>query len=197
LDAIGLTLDISNAVISIDLGRKGFAIIGKEREGRINYEDGISAALTAFVQAQATADPYIIILAEYTFITQEFALCNKSDKDAINSLIKAISSFDDAFLALQAVEETGYKTAEKTYPHDKKYRFMGYPKDSYHLACESHQTRLRNILRAPGIDPIEKALLKQRLANMSTAQKGYLEKQKKALSLESAQEIDALKKQML
>jgi len=184
LDTIGLTLDISDAVISIDLGRKGFAIIGKEREGRINYEKGIVLALTAFKEAQISADPQIIIIAEYTFITQEFTLCDKSDKDTINSLTKAIQNFDDAFLALQAVDEVGYKTAEKTYPHDKKYRFKGYPKDSYHLACESHQTRLRNILRAPGIDPIEKALLKQRLANMSTAQTGYMLKQKKALSNE-------------
>jgi hypothetical protein len=39
----------------------------------------------------------------------------------------------------------------------------------------------RSILRAPGIDPIEKALLKQRLANLPTAQNAYIEKQKKAL----------------
>jgi hypothetical protein len=30
-----------------------------------------------------------------------------------------------------------------------------------------------------GINPIEKALLKQRLANLPTAQGGYIEKQKK------------------
>jgi hypothetical protein len=33
------------------------------------------------------------MLAEYDFITQEFQLCDKSDKDSINSLIKAIQSF--------------------------------------------------------------------------------------------------------
>jgi len=32
---------IYNATIRIDLGRKGFAIIGKEREGRLSYEYGI------------------------------------------------------------------------------------------------------------------------------------------------------------
>jgi hypothetical protein len=38
------------------------------------------------------------------------------------------------------------------------------------------------MLRTPGIDSIEKALLKQRLANLSAAQNGYIEKQKKALA---------------
>jgi hypothetical protein len=37
------------------------------------------------------------------------------------------------------------------------------------------------MLRTPGVDPIEKTLLKQRLANLPTAQNGYMEKQKKVL----------------
>ena len=55
-------------------------------------------------------------------------------------------------------------------------------KESFHVACGSHKTRIQNILRAPGIDPIEKSLLKQRLINLPTAQNGYIEKQKKALA---------------
>jgi hypothetical protein len=38
--------------------------------------------------------------------------------------------------------------------------------------------------RTPGLDPIEKALLKQRFANLSAGQGGYVEKQKKALAKE-------------
>ena len=49
------------------------------------------------------------------------------------------------------------------------------------MLCIAHRTRLQNILRTPGIDPIEKALLKQRFANLSTGQNGYAEKQKKVL----------------
>jgi len=182
LDLTGLTLDVSDAVINIDSGRKGFATRGKAEEGRLSYERGISAALLLFRQAQLTADPQTLILAEYAFLTQEFEFCEKSDKDSINSLKKAIQFFDDAFFALQAVKDPNYKIADKTHPHDKKYRFKGYPKDSFHIACIGHKTRLQNILKAPGIDPIEKALLKQRLANMSTAKMAYAEKQKKALS---------------
>ena len=180
---IGLVNSIYEAATNIDSGRKGFATRGKAEEGRISYELGITNAMTAFKEAQATADPQTIILAEYTFLTQELQFCEKSDKDSFNSLTQAIQYFDDAFLALTVVEDSAlYQAVEKTIPHNKKYRVSGYPKDSFHIACESHKTRIKNMLRTPGIDPIEKLLLKQRLANLPTAQGGYIEKQKKALA---------------
>jgi hypothetical protein len=182
LDLIGLVDTITTATAGIDYGRKGFATRGKEQEGRISYEKGIALAMTAFQEAQSSVDSQTIILAEYTFLSQELQLCDKSDTDSINSLTRAIADFDDAFYALEVVEnKTAYKYAEKTYLHYKKYRVNGYPKDAFHLACNSHRTRIKNILRAPGIDPIEKALLKQRLANLTTAQNSYIEKQKKTL----------------
>jgi hypothetical protein len=168
----------------IDAGRKGFATRGKEQEGRISYEDGIAETMSAFQQAQTSADPQALILAEYTFITQEFQLCDKADKDTHDSLTKAIGSFDDAFLALKAVEGLHYEAVEQATPHNGKYRVSGFPKDSFHIACSSHKTRLQNVLRSPGIDPIEKSLLKQRLDNLSTAQNEYVEKQRKALANE-------------
>jgi hypothetical protein len=182
LDLIGLVINISNATFSIYTGRKGFATRGKEQEGRISYEDGIFKAMGAFQEAQKSLDPQALILAEYTFLTQEFELCEKSDKDSINSLTKAIKSFDDAFLALQAVDDPRYEIMDKGFPHDKNYRVSGFPKDAFHIAFISHKTRLKNNLRTPGIDPIEKDLLKQRIVNLSAAQSGYLEKQKKALA---------------
>jgi hypothetical protein len=36
----------------------------------------------------------------------------------------------------------------------------------------------------PGLDPIEKSLLKQRFTNLSAAQAGYIEKQKQTLTNE-------------
>ena len=182
MDRAGLLYNIITATASIDYGRKGFATRGKAEEGRISYEEGIARAMTIFKEAQATADPQIMILAEYTFLSQELQFCEKTDTDSLSSLSQAIQSFDDAFLALQAVGEPGYKTAEKTYPHNAKYRVGGFPKDSFHIACIAHRTRLQNILRAPGIDQIEKDLLKQRFANLPAAQDGYSEKQKKAFA---------------
>ena len=178
---IGLVNNIYEAAIKIDLGRKGFAIRGKEQEGRISYEEGIDLAMSAFKEAQSTIDPHTVLLAEYTFITQELELCAKTDKHTLTSLTKAVQSFDDAFLALQAVDKPGYKTADETYPHIGKYRANGFPKDAYHVAFISHRTRIQNILRTPGVDPIEKDLLEQRLSNLSTAQSGYIEKQRKVM----------------
>jgi len=182
LDLITLASNIADAATQIDAGRKGFATRGKEQEGRINYEEGIALALSSFQEAQATADPQTIILAEYTFLTQELEFCEKTDKDSLSSLTKAIRFFDDAFLALETVEGLHYEIVDKAIPHDTKYRIKGFPMDAYHIACHSHKTRLKNVLRSPGIDTIEKALLKQRLVNLSAGQDGYVEKQRKALA---------------
>jgi len=178
----GLINNIYIAAAHIDFGRKGFATRGKAEEGRISYEKGIALAMSAFQEAQTTADPQTIILAEYTFITQELEFCERTDKDSLTSLTKAIQSFDDAFLALKSVEKPDYKIADNIFPHNGKYRTNGFPKDAFHIACISHKTRLQNVLRSPGIDSIEKSLLKQRLVNLSAGQGGYIEMQRKVLN---------------
>ena len=132
MDLIGLASSISIAAFNIDFGRKGFAIRGKAEEGRISFETGIIEALAAFKEAQISANPKTIILAEYTFLTQELEFCHENDKHSISSLTLAIQSFDDAFLALQAVEDPRYKIAEQTYPHHKDYRIKGFPLDAFH-----------------------------------------------------------------
>ena len=135
MELSGYISNILEATTSIDSGRKGFATKGKAEEGRVLYENGIAQALSTFKEAQTSADPLIIILAEYTFISQELQLTDKTDKHTINSLIQAGQSFDDAFLALQIVEEkTFYHIADKTHPHHKDYRVGGFPKDSFHVA---------------------------------------------------------------
>jgi hypothetical protein len=168
---------------NIDNGRKGFAVPGKERQGRISYEDGIARALAAFQEAQRIADPQTIILAEVYFLTQELQFCAKDDTDTRNSLTYALQAFRDALRSLEVVEDaTRYKSAEMTYPTDPKKRVQGFPADALHQACASHNTRLRNILRSPGIEMLEKAMLKQRAINMKAAQGAYVEKQRRALS---------------
>ena len=54
MELAGLINRITNATTGIDYGRKGFAIRGKAEEGRISYETGISEAMSAFKEAQAT-----------------------------------------------------------------------------------------------------------------------------------------------
>ena len=182
MDITGLAYNIYEATINIELGRKGFATRGKAEEGRISYVKGIEKALFTFIDAQSSADPQTIMFIEYTFLSQEIQFCIETDKDTFNSLTQAIQSFDDAFLALKTVDDKIlYQGAETTYPHNKKFRINGFPKDAFHFALNSHKTRLQNIIRSPGIDPIEKTLLKQRLANLSAAQKSYIVKQRKTL----------------
>ena len=182
MDLISLTNSIAEAVVNIDAGRKSWAIKGKAEEGRISYETGIAMASFAFEEAQVSADPLTIILAEYTFVSQEIQFYDDAEKTTLSSLTNAKERFDDAFLALQIVENSAlYKGAEKTYPHYKDYRTCGFPRDAFHFACNSHKTRLQNIERSPGIDRLEKVLLNLRIANLAAAQSGYIEKQRKAL----------------
>jgi len=134
LDLIGLVDSINEAVLIIDFGRKGFAIAGEERAGRISYEKGIAAALNVFKDTQVAADPQTIILAEHAFLSQELYLCNKGDKEALNSLTNAIQSLEDAFRALKVVEKSqSYQEAEKTYPRNGRFRVNGFPKDAFHI----------------------------------------------------------------
>ena len=184
MELIGLVDSINAAVSNINFGRKGFATRGKEQEGRIAYEKGIANAMVAFKQAQKSANPQTIILAEYTFLSQELHLCDAKDKNASVSLKSAIESFDESFLCLEIVEKHDlYQAVEKCCSRRSKCRVNGFPKDAFHLACASHRVRLKNNLSAMGIDPIEKSLLEQRRLNLTAAQNGYVKKQKIALTI--------------
>ena len=195
MELTGLIDSINDAAINIDYGRKGFAIRGKEQKGRIAYEKGISKAMSAFKQAQKSDDPQTIILAEYTFLAKELQLCDARDKNSLTSLTSAIESFDEAFLCLEIVENHAhYQIAEKTYSRRRDCRFKGFPKDAFHLACASHRTRLQNMLSATGLDLIEKSLLKQRAASLTTAQNNYVEKQSIALTASKSSKRKIIKK---
>ena len=182
----GLLNDTIKATVRIDRGRYGLRTDGEEHEGRLFYEEGIAAASRAFSQAASTTDPKIIMLVEEVFIEQELQFCSEEDSYSRSSLTQALQSFNDAFLCLEIVEDAAkYQAADNTWPHSPKYRIHSYPKDAYHLACIAHKTRLQNILRAPGINMIEKQVLEQRIGNMNSAQSVYILKQKKALSKSS------------
>lgn len=170
-----------SSVFYIDLGRKGLATDGKEHEGRLAYERGISEALSVFQDAQASADCETLILTEETFLDQELQFCDIADTITLNSLTKAIASFEDALRSLEVVNDpAAYQQAEKTHPTTKN-RTNGYPKDAFHQACYAHRTRLSNSLRTPGISMKEKAILQQRMTNMKTAVNSYIQKQKVAM----------------
>jgi hypothetical protein len=183
MDLISFLNDLAFCAYEIDTGRKGLATHGEERSGHVYYDRGISGALAAFQEAHATADPETLVLAELGFSQQELQFCDKNDADSRSSLTQAIRGFNDALRCLKTVEDAaGYRFAETAFPTAPQYRVRGFPKDAFHIAAIAHRTRLRNVLRAPGINMIEKALLTQRAANMTAAQKGYAAKQEAALA---------------
>jgi hypothetical protein len=187
LDRTGLLDKINDSASAIDQGRKWLDTDGFEHEGRINYRKGLSLGLEAFREAQARAgeDLHTLFTAEYTFLTQELEVCSPQDTKAGTSLVKALQEFDEAFLALAVLQNAeSYKSAEKTYSTRPEFRYRGMPKDAFHVACGGHKARIDNILKSPGINLLEKELLKQRYANMETAQLVYLEMQKKILTIE-------------
>jgi len=182
MDLIGLLANIVSGAADIDKGRKNIATDGLEHTGRLFYEEGIATALDTFKQAQDSNDPQTMILIELTFLQQELQFCDETDAITRNSLTQAIQSFEDSLRTLKTVgDSTLYKGAETTYPTTYKYRYHGFPRDAVHLACAAHRTRLQNSLRTPGINMIEKAVLTQRVVNMTTIQAAYAEKQKKVL----------------
>ena len=181
MDATGLLAKIYDSAYYIDQGRKLSDTDGLEHEGRISYRRGLVRGLEAFREAQAGAgeDLHTLFIAEYTFLTQELEFCAPQDTKARTSLTKAMQEFDEAFFALEVLENAaGYKFAEKTYSTRTEFRYKKMPKDAFHVACAGHIARIENILKAPGINLLEKELLKQRQANMKTAQAVYFEKQK-------------------
>jgi hypothetical protein len=182
MDLSSFLANLASFANDIDIGRRGLASDGEEHTGRLFYEKGIAGILDAFQEAQATRDPRTLILAELAYLQQELQFCNESDKDTQSSLIQAVQSFEDALRCLMTVEDPdGYRFAETTYPTYSKYRIQGFPRDAFHSACIAHKTRLRNSLRTPGINMIEKTVLHQRIVNMTTAQSAYAEQQKAAL----------------
>ncbi|MDR0637401.1 MAG: hypothetical protein LBG27_00605 [Spirochaetaceae bacterium] len=183
----GLLDKITESALDIDNGRKWLDTDGFEREGRISYRKGIALALLAFREAadSASRDLELLTVAEYTFLGQELNLCAPQDTQTASSLKQAMQSFDEAFLALNVVEAGSiYHAVDECLPHRREYRYNDMPKDSFHVACTGHKTRLTNILRSPGINLNEKELLEQRRANMVTAQAVYVKKQKNAFGIE-------------
>jgi hypothetical protein len=166
----------------IENGRRGLDTYGKETEGHASYDKGIAGALEDFANAGESRNCQVIDLAELLFIQQDLQFTQKDDTDAKASLNKGIQDFTDGLKSLEVVKKPDeYKIGEQLFPTYYKYRVEGCPYDAYQIACEGHKLRLKNILRSPGINMKEKAVLRQRLANMPIAQAAYLELQKNAL----------------
>jgi hypothetical protein len=183
MDLISLLDSITDSANNIDIGRKSLASPGREAGGRISFELGISGAMSGFSEAQKSVDCQTLMLAELTFLQQELQFCGTSDKAAQSSLSQAIMDFNDSLNCLKIVNDPSlYKSAAKTHLSSPKECIQGMPNDAVQQSCKSHLTRLQNILKVPGMNPIERAVYDQRIANIATLKAAYLALQQKALS---------------
>jgi hypothetical protein len=155
LDRVGLIGKIQVGVTTIYQGRQWPDTEGLEGEGRISYKRGLALAVEAFKETQerAAVDLDLLIVAEYTFLGQELEFCASTDTNAITSLTKSIQEFDEAFCALDLLQNTEtYKCLGKAFSHRPEFRYRKMPKDAFHVACAGHMVRIRNILKSPGIN---------------------------------------------
>jgi hypothetical protein len=155
---------------------------GQTEQGLIDFNNGLDLAAQVFDDALASADPFFMLLAEYTFVVQELESGFPEEKLALASYRTARSDFDDAFRAMEVVKDAAlYKSAEKTYPRKSEYRYGGYPKDAFHAAYIGHKTRLQNTIKQIGIDPQERKFREKRIQTCPAAQAAYAALQKKSL----------------
>jgi hypothetical protein len=183
MDKIGLENDIFSAGLYIANGRKNVFVQGEEQEGRLSFERGHALARKIFQEALTTGEVYLILLAEYLFVAQELAESEADEKEGIASAKKATERFDDAFLALEVVSQSdAYRYVDKAFPHDRDHRHNGFPRDSFHVACDSHKVRLRNGLSRIGIAKLDRELAKVRLAAVDAIQEVYCGMQERAMT---------------
>jgi hypothetical protein len=183
MDKNGLENNIANAGLYIANGRKSVFLQGEEQEGRLTFEKGHALARKTFQEALTTGDVDLILLAEYLFVAQELAESEADEKEGIASAKKALERFDDAFLALEVVAQNeAYRPMDKVFPHDRDYRHNGLPRDSFHVACDSHKARLKNGLSRIGIAKLDRELAKVRLAAVSAIQEVYCGMQEQAMT---------------
>jgi hypothetical protein len=167
----------------ITTGRIELRTEGKAEQGRVDFHAGMGLATELFAEVQATRAPYLMLLSEYVYTAQEFAISRPEEKEARASYEAAMHDFDDAFNCLEIVKHPAvYQGAEQSHLHRAKFRYKAMPKDAFHLAYLGHRTRVRNTLRKIGFDPTEQALLELRMGVFNTAQDVYLELQQAALS---------------
>jgi hypothetical protein len=182
MEKTGFADRVIEAVLTIAAGRRGLTKDGEEHDGRVLYELGLSDAATFFDEVYQAEDVDLMLLAEHTFLLQEFHSCDSADMAALSSAQQAVENFEDAYRALEVVRNSAaYREAEKTYPRNNENRYHGCPKDAFHQACIAHKTRINTTLRTMGLNLTEKFVYEQRRRNLGAMHAVYLALQKAAI----------------
>jgi hypothetical protein len=174
---------MSRAVERIATGRIELRTKGKAEAGRINFHKGIRLALELFREVLASRDLFLMLLAEFTYLSLEYEGSRPEEKEARASYEAALQDFEDAFPCLKLLDSSEvYRSVALSYPHRAKYRYREMPLDAFQIAYASHRTRVKNSLRKIGFDPDEQVLLELRMTVFDTAQEADWEKQQAALA---------------
>jgi hypothetical protein len=184
MDKAGLITKMADAVDNIAQGRIGLELDGEEHNGRVSLNKGVDNAAALYTEAMRSGNLELMLWAEYTYTSAEKERGKPDETGADASAASALQNFDDAFLALQVVENSElYNAVDMALPHHgKTWRHGGFPRDAFHVACDGHITRIRNGLSRYGVNSRERTLADLRIKVFITAQQLYVEKQQKALA---------------
>jgi hypothetical protein len=174
------------AVDDIADGRSALEIEGEEHNGMVAIAKGIMKATELFTEVMQSENLESMISAEYAYMEEELERAETDETGAQASAASALQSFDDALLALQAIQNpVMYKGVDLAFPNQgKTWRYKGVPRDAFHVACNGHIIRIKNGLSRFGISRRDRALAALRIEVFNTAQKVYLERQRSVLSNE-------------
>jgi hypothetical protein len=185
MDTDGLIIEVGKAVQRIYEGRIWLDTEGLEAKGRLRYHEGLAMAMDALDKTIPIAadDLGLPILLELGYLVQELHSCDPGDAESVASIERGMSELEDALRALSALNQgAAYRIVDLAYPRKgDRHRKDGLPKDAYHVACDSHCTRLGNILKSPGVNLTEKALLRRRIDSLRAAKAAYMDRQRAAL----------------
>jgi hypothetical protein len=173
---------IADSVLLIAKGRVYLHTPKKEASGRAILNKGIYKAESAFGDAVKSKDAAVMIRVELVFVNQELQYSDNSFTGG--SLEAAKTNLTDALNSHKVLFSTkSYPDADKTHSTGRAYRYKTLPKDAFHIACNSHITRLSNTLRSTELSPNMRALYKARIENMQAAKEIYIEKQREILGI--------------
>jgi len=170
----GLFVEMGKGVAKLAEGRRKLYIKGTEIEGLDKYQEGCSIIVSLFDEALATADPELLLLAEFFYTASELAESAGNEPVAINSSQTAVRKFEEGLQALKIVTDLKlYRAVHQAISTEKPYRYKGMPKDAFHIACLSDAARVRNGLSRMGLSDEDKKIARKRIEMLNVAQDCY------------------------
>jgi hypothetical protein len=181
MDRISLRNNIIAAVAALVRGRHDSAIKGTAEEGLAALTEGQDLLIASWNDAIEEHDIDLMLDAMMFYTAQELVQNDEGEPVARTSAETAMDKFKDASLALEAVRTEAYIAVEKAIPHSRNYRHGKYPRDAFHIACDSDRMRIMKGLTEFGHSQAMLEVAKARRALVDAAQNAYSELQGKIL----------------